>query len=195
MPKQSKWSPVIPLSVLTALFCCFYYLLTPWHDSLYLVRDQFYQGAWWQLLSGQLMHHDAEHLWLNIAGLWVCWLVFPQVVAQWRFISLSVIFLMLGSSWIQLILGSPEAYYAGFSGTLYGMFTYAAWQDIRARHWTGIVVFNVVVAKVAYDFYTQAGVHPIAVAAHIGGITAALLLCLLNIGYNRHFFLSANKKP
>lgn len=176
MPKQNVLPPLV-LSVL--LFCCFYFF-SPWQQQLLLRPQLFYDGAWWQLISAQFMHHDQAHLWFNLAGVWMAWLLFPKQLEhpkQWWVI----LPLLLASGSGQLLGGHANEVYAGFSGTLYGLFVYAALQDAlepHAKRWIGAVVLLGIVIKLVVDLSIPEFAAGIAVFAHVGGIVVGSLLAL-----------------
>lgn len=175
MLKQS----FLPPTVISALLFCVYYLLTPWHHHLLLQQQRVLDGAWWQLLTGQLMHHDAPHLWLNVTGVWICWLLFPASFQRVRD-SWVIGPILLTSSLGQLIGATSSELYAGFSGTLYGLFAYAALLDARAKHGLGRLVLVGLMLKMALDFWAPLQTDMrIAVYAHLGGILAGLLLAII----------------
>lgn len=169
MPKQS----VLPPIVISALLFCFFYLLSPWHDQLLMRHASVVDGAWWQLMTSQLMHHDAPHLWFNIAGVWIAWLLFPEQLKtpkNW----LAVVPIMLASSAVQFFVAPTHEVYAGFSGALYGVFAYAALQDALNKKWIGGIVFVGLIIKIIIDFDQPAHDDVVAVFAHIGGVLAGI---------------------
>jgi rhomboid family GlyGly-CTERM serine protease len=169
MPKQS----VLPPIVISVLLFCFFYLLTPWHDNLLMRYPRVIDGAWWQLITSQLMHHDAPHLWFNIAGVWIAWLLFPEQLKapkNW----LITIPVLLCSSIVELIGAPSYEVYAGFSGTLYGLFAYAALKDALSRNWIGGVIFVALIIKIILDLDQPDYGDVVAVFAHIGGAIAGI---------------------
>lgn len=174
MPKQS----VLPPLVISALLLCFYYLLVPWHDALLMRYPRVIDGAWWQIITGQLMHHDQPHLWFNVIGVWIGWLLFPEQLKHPKHWWV-VIPVLLSSSAGQL-LGAPSyEVYAGFSGTLYGLFAFAALKDALAKQWIGMVVLAALVLKIIFDLEQPATGDAVAVFAHIGGAVCGFVLTLV----------------
>lgn len=130
-------------------------------------------GAWWQLITSQLMHHDAPHLWFNIAGVWIAWLLFPEQLKtskDWWV----VVPILLVSSIVELIGAPTYEVYAGFSGVLYGVFAYAALQDTLEKHWIGGIVFVGLIIKIILDLDQPQHGDVVAVFAHIGGALAGI---------------------
>lgn len=174
MPKQS----VLPPIVISVLLFCFFYFLTPWHDHLLMRYPRVIDGAWWQLITSQLMHHDAPHLWFNIAGIWIAWLLFPEQLKtpnDW----LMVVPILLASSAFELIGAPTYEVYAGFSGALYGVFAYAALQDALKKHWIGGIVFVGLIIKIILDLDQPEHGDVVAVYAHIGGAVAGIIAVFL----------------
>lgn len=174
MPRQSLF---VPLGI-SALLMTAYYVLAPWQHQLMLQAPQFYQGAWWQLVTAQFMHHNPPHLWFNLAGLWLLWLLFPQ---QWQRSKDWWVLLPIGlvSSLCEVVLGPAEHVYAGFSGALYGLYCYAAWHDALQQQWIGKLVLIGLLLKLVVDFFQPAGTEQVAVFAHLGGVVAATVLIVL----------------
>lgn len=177
--KQSVLTPL----VISALLLSFYYLLMPWHSQLILDYRAVAQGAWWQPVSSQLMHHDQPHLWFNLAGLWMAWLLFPEQLRRnrnwWPLLPI-----LLGVSAGQYWLASPTALYAGFSGTLYGLFTWAALTDslhskLSSKRWISIIVLAGVVLKTTLDFVVPHFADGIAIYAHLSGVVSGIVLVFL----------------
>ncbi|RZQ56198.1 rhombosortase [Pseudidiomarina tainanensis] len=171
MPKQSVLPPIV---ISALLFCCFYFL-TPWHDDLLMRYPRVMDGFWWQLITSQFMHHDAPHLWFNIAGVWIAWLLFPDQLKtphNWL-VGLPI---LLTSSIVELFGAPTYEVYAGFSGTLYGLFAYAALKDALNRNWIGGVVFAALVIKILMDWDQPETGDAIAVFAHVGGAIGAVSL-------------------
>ncbi|RUO59722.1 rhombosortase [Pseudidiomarina marina] len=171
MPKQS----VLPPLVISALLFCIFYFLTPWHDHLLMRYPRVMDGAWWQLITSQLMHHDAPHLWFNIAGVWIAWLLFPEQLKKpqnWV-VALPI---LLSSSIVELIGAPTYEVYAGFSGTLYGLFAYAALKDALNKNWIGGLIFVALIIKIILDLDQPEYGDVVAVFAHIGGAAAGIAM-------------------
>tara|TARA_Y100001973_G_scaffold68833_1_gene100439 strand:+ start:91 stop:672 length:582 start_codon:yes stop_codon:yes gene_type:complete len=148
-------------------------------QALKLDRESFLAGEQlWQLLTGQLVHHDWQHLGLNLLGLLVCWALFIDHQQGWRR-WLGVPLIMLSSSLAQVYFDPQVRFYAGFSGTLYGLFAYCALTDTLQKRWLGALILIGVCGKVVYDIFTLPELSGLAFAAHAGGVVAGLLLAFL----------------
>lgn len=178
-----KQSVLIPV-VISALLLSFYYLLMPWHDLLILNYRAVEQGAWWQPLTSQLLHHDQPHLWFNLAGVWMLWMLFPEQLRRthdwWPLLPILVA-VSAGQYW----LAPSNVVYAGFSGTLYGLFTWAALTDSflikqAAKHWISVLVLAGILLKTVVDFALPSWAEGVAIYAHLSGVISALLLVFLS---------------
>lgn len=189
--KQSVLTPV----GLSALLLSFYYLLMPWHQALVLDYAAVAQGAWWQPLTSQLMHHDQAHLWFNLAGLWIAWLLFPDQLQRnrdwWPVLPL-LIAVSAGQFW----LAEPTAIYAGFSGTLYGLFAWAALTDSlliknASKHWISVIILFGILLKTGLDFAIPSFAEGIAIYAHLSGVICGMLLAILGCAMRKFHVQSA----
>lgn len=114
---------LIPLPLL--LFALAFSLLLPvlqqFKPILLYHRDAVLAGEAWRLLTGNLVHTNDYHLYLNLAGLWVFLLLCGSVITIKLLIS--SIFISGISIGCALLLLHPEIrWYAGLSGVLYGLF-------------------------------------------------------------------------
>ena len=173
----AKQSLFVPIGI-SVLLIVGYYLLAPWHPQLMLQAPQFYQGAWWQLVTAQLLHHNPPHLWFNLAGLWILWLLFPQQFRRnqdwWVVLPIGI-----ASSLFEVLLSPVSLTYAGFSGALYGLYFYAAGKDAVNKQWIGMLVLVGLALKLGWDFMYPSETVQLAVFAHLGGVVAAMVLILL----------------
>lgn len=183
--KQSVLAPL----VISALLLSFYYLLMPWHELLLLDYRAVAQGAWWQPLSSQFMHHDQPHLWYNIAGLWMGWMLFPDQFRHnqdWWPVLPIVVAVSAG----QYFLAPPNVIYAGFSGTLYGLFAWAALKDSlllpqSPKHWISVIVLVGILLKTLLDFVLPGFADGIAIYAHLSGVICGMFLVFLGCAHGK----------
>jgi rhomboid family GlyGly-CTERM serine protease len=78
-------------------------------------------GELWRLASGHLVHLGWSHLWLNLAGLLLVWVLVGGVfsILQWCLIAIAAIAAMDAGFWFL----KPElGWYVGMSGLLHGLF-------------------------------------------------------------------------
>lgn len=175
----SKPRAVVPTFSVMALLTVAMLLPATWQQAMKLDRNAVVQGEQlWQLFTGQLIHHDWGHLLLNLLGLLVCWALFIDHQQGWRR-WLGMPLIMLSSSLAQIYFDPQVRFYAGFSGTLYGLFAYCALTDTLHRRWLGALILVGVMGKIIYDLCVLPELSGLAFAAHTGGVVAGLLLAFL----------------
>jgi len=140
-------------------------------------------GQWWLILSGNIVHSNYPHLFLNLAGLWIFGFIFFDSLSLRTFI-ISTLFLC-ASVGIGLYLFSPELQkYYGFSGALYGLYLVGATTALLAKDlFTGIIVTLLIIGKIIWDL-TYGGSSssaeligiPVAVHAHFYGAVGAVFI-------------------
>ena len=93
-------------------------------------RDAILDGAWWSLLTGNLVHLGWSHLGMNLAGLaLVVALVGERYRARdW---ALAVVLCSLAVGGGLLWLNPEVRWYVGFSGTLHGLLVAGSIADLR----------------------------------------------------------------
>jgi rhomboid family GlyGly-CTERM serine protease len=147
-------------------------------------RVAVFQGQYWRLLTGHLVHGSVQHLLLNGVGLGLIAALFPReyTVRGWL--------LILGSSVVAIDLGfvllEPQLqWYVGFSGVLHGALAAGAlgwWRHESKR--LALALTAVLAGKLAWEQWQGAlpfsGDLPVVVDAHlygaIGGALAGALL-------------------
>lgn len=163
------------------LLCILFILPENLLNSLLFERDAINAGQLWRLITGQFIHLTLPHLIINIAGIVMIWLLFAEHTAGVRFLWLLPL-LALGSSTGMWLFSPHIAYYVGFSGVLYGLFTWGALQDTLQRQPFARVLLIVIFAKASYEFaftpiqFTPVSANPLATAAHFFGVLSALLI-------------------
>lgn len=187
-PKDLLRTHSLPLS-LAALSTLFALLGQTATAMLRYQRDALFDGQWWRLISGNLVHLGWPHLLLNLAGLALVWLLFHRALSfgSWAVVTLaSGLAVSLG-----LLLFDPALqWYVGLSGALHGLFAAGVlaslWAGNRAE-WLLLLVFA---AKLAWE--QLMGPTPgtaalaggnVVVDAHLygavgGAVTTAVLLAL-----------------
>lgn len=169
---------LVPAITVSLLMAGLFYLVPGWFEVLVFERDKVEQGQWWRLLTAQLMHFDEPHLWLNVLGLWLWWLLFIEYLPRWR-TWLWLLPVMVISS-LGHLLGEPDiTYYAGFSGTLYGLFAYGSIRDILAGRYSGWLILVAILGKNIYDLFYPPLASDVAVPAHLAGIAAGAVIAML----------------
>jgi len=143
-------------------------------------------GQVWRIFSGNLLHTNAWHLTMNLAGLWV--IVFLHELHYKRHTNkLALLFMSLCIlEGIGLYVFYPELLtYVGLSGVLHGLFAFGAIMDIRKGLRSGYLLLLGVMAKVAYEQYfgASAGIAElinarVATESHLVGVIAGVICAL-----------------
>ncbi len=180
--KQQKTS----LLLASALFVLFivliqYFQLKP---LLQFDRTLINQGEFWRLFTGNLIHYNFEHMWMNLAGLalGMYLLAFRYPLFYW-FIIISFSSLAVGSG--LYIFDTNMQYYVGLSGALHGMLVVGALVETRHNKTTGLLLLLFIFAKLSYEQFFGALSAPlsnttsIAVNAHLYGSLAGIIIWFL----------------
>lgn len=119
-------------------------------DYLAFQRDAFSDGEIWRLVSGNLIHTNANHLFLNLAGLLLLWAIHGFYYSISNYVYQFIFFSIVVTSLIYFV--NPEMlWYAGLSGVLHGLFVWGAYQDIRQKVRFGWLLMIGVWVKIAYE--------------------------------------------
>lgn len=113
-------------------------------------RVEIIAGQWWRLATGHLVHLGWAHLWMNIGGLLLVWLLVGRALSlvQWGGL---LAFCMLGIS-LGLLWWLPQLdWYVGLSGVLHGMLLAAALQLALGGDREALLISIIVTLKVAYE--------------------------------------------
>jgi rhomboid family GlyGly-CTERM serine protease len=144
-------------------------------------------GEWWRLLSCHLIHYDALHLAMNLAGLVLLWLLYARDARarDWCIVALASALAIGGG----LYFIEPDvAWYLGLSGVLHGV--WAAGGIAACRRWPleGGVTLALLAGKLAFELVhgpVSSGFGatlPVLTVAHrlgaLGGLGAAVALRL-----------------
>ena len=146
-------------------------------------RSAIAHGEYWRLWTGNWVHTNYAHLWLNLAGFLLLGVMQPRLMWHRR---LSLVIFLLG--WcvgIGLWFFSPDVqWYVGFSGVLYGLYWLAGmdlWRE--GARWSAVVVLVGICGKTGWDMWHTTPSFsatliqaPIIYAAHIYGMGGAIVL-------------------
>ncbi|MGB0865489.1 MAG: rhombosortase [Granulosicoccaceae bacterium] len=151
-------------------------------EALQYDREAIQHGAYWRLLSGNLVHLGSNHLLLNAAG-------FALVAALvWRYytqLEWLLIFTVCGLAvGVGLFFLVPELrWYVGLSGVLHGLLLAGACVEIQRYPQSGWPLLLLVVAKLIYEQVTGpmpgsewAAGGSVVVQSHLYGGAAGLLM-------------------
>lgn len=166
-------------------------------SALRFLRPRFEQGAWWELLSAQLVHLSLAHALANAGALvLMAWLLRPWLGAAAQFAVLGG-----GAAGVALVLATDPGcrYYAGASGALHGWLAGGAVLLARlptvrfrtpgrpapdARHvagwpWALLGLLLLKLALEAGDLWPSAWSFPVYLPAHVGGLLGGVLAALI----------------
>ncbi len=160
-------------------------ILQFFQDALVFKRDMINQGQWWRLFSGNLVHTNYPHLALNLGGLWIFGFLFFDYISSGKFL-ISLFFLCLCVGLGIYFLSPSLMWYAGISGALYGLYMVGGFFAILNRDLvTGVSLLALIPIKIAWDLIhggNQSSAEligaPVAVDAHLYGVTGAVLIGL-----------------
>ncbi|MDP5132977.1 MAG: rhombosortase [Paraglaciecola sp.] len=181
LARQYVIGPLVLLVVCVLLF------LTEPTASHYLAYDrlQIEQFEWWRLFTGNLLHTNANHLGLNLAGVTLLWALHGQYFTARHYLFMLLILSLCTTLGIYFFAKTLQ-WYVGLSGLLHGVFLLGAYFDIKHGLKTGWLLMIGVIAKVAHEQYFGASqdvanliAAKVAVDAHLYGTLAGLIIVVL----------------
>jgi rhomboid family GlyGly-CTERM serine protease len=145
-------------------------------------RSAVQAGQLWRLISAHLVHLNAEHLLLNVAGLVLLWMLCARDFkpSHWLLI------LLLSALGIDagLWFAAPQVqWYLGASGLLHAAWAAGAWAALARREQFGVLLLVVLVIKLAFEHgrgSLVAGGLPVVLEAHVYGALSGLLSARLS---------------
>jgi len=172
----------LTLSILCTLIILFGDDATQW---LRYDRPAILNGAVWRLITGHLEHLGWSHLLMNLAGLWLLWLLYGDCLSN-RLWSLMIGVTGLGISLGLLVLDPKLVWYVGLSGILHGVFSCGIICRLRAGARGEWLMLALLAAKLAWEQLNGsvpgsaafAG-GPVIVDAHLYGAIIGALFALL----------------
>lgn len=185
MRRWWHWQPPLLLALLSVVVAL---LGTGAAELLRYQRDLIFAAEWWRLFSAHLVHLGWSHLWLNLAGLLLVWLLVGRAFSLrnwWWLIGFSLLGISLGLLW-----WLPElAWYVGLSGVLHGMLFAGSLQQARQGEREALLVVAVVSAKVVWELWQgplpgsrEAAGGEVVVQAHaLGCLSGAIYVALLRV--------------
>ena len=154
-------------------------------------RTAILQGEWWRLITGGWLHHNLNHLLMNLAAwIFIC-LLLPQRLAGYRSVWLLMLQVALVDTFLFALLPTTH-YYWGLSGALHGLFAISALLMIQERERQGWWWLLGLFAKLGWDLWRTDSVTTeligtrVHVESHvIGAISGILTGLLLLLWYRR----------
>jgi rhomboid family GlyGly-CTERM serine protease len=157
-------------------------------------RNAIADGELWRLLSGHLVHLNPAHVLLNLAGLWLVWLLAGHrlSVRAWTSVIVITIACMDAAFWF---LEPGLNWYVGLSGLLHGLLLAGVVAGLKTAPIDSAVLGLLVLLKLLYEqtagplpgSEATAG-GPVVVDAHLygalGGALAGALLIKIRAAHN-----------
>ncbi len=161
-------------------------LLQYFQSDLLFQRESINNGKLWLLLTGNFVHTNTYHLLMNLAGLsFICFLFKDHLSTTLFYLSLFITTLSVG---LGLYFFNPELiWYAGLSGSLYGLYIVAATSAVVSKDYlTGLPILIVMPTKLFWDSQhtglTDSSAAligaPVATDAHIYGLLAGVVISI-----------------
>ena len=154
-------------------------------DELVFHRELIIKGQIWRIVSGNFVHSNYLHLFLNLAGLWIFTFLFVDSLPVKTFIFATLFLsIFIGSG---LFFFNPELIrYYGFSGVLYGLFICgASYSILQKDYFTGVSIILIITGKIAWDQINGGNSSsaaligiPVAIDAHLYGLISAVIFTI-----------------
>ncbi|MGH8283550.1 MAG: rhombosortase [Gammaproteobacteria bacterium] len=156
----------------------------PVRNALQYDRLAIVHGQIWRIFTGNFVHLGWGHLAEDVAGYVLLWLLFEEILPDWR----CPVLVVLGSLGvgIGLLLGDPGLrWYVGISGALNTLWIAGAMALMARRDWLGWILAVFLLLKLIYEqirgplpFSVATTGGPVVVDAHLYGTCAGVLLGL-----------------
>lgn len=187
LPLEKKH--LLPPLLLTCIVIVF--MLLQLGPILDFDRDAINQGEIWRILTGQFMHSNFYHLFLNVLGILFIWLLHAEYT-QPRQYAFNVLFLALWTGVLIYFLAPNIIVYTGLSGLLHGVIVWGAALDCRRKMITGYLLFVGIWLKIAFEQTQGASVEVasliesrVAIEAHLYGAIGGVILFIAECIYAR----------
>ncbi|MEN8170226.1 MAG: rhombosortase [Pseudomonadota bacterium] len=157
-------------------------------------RNALLSGELWRLFTGHLVHLGWSHLWLNLAGLVLVWVLVGQAFSLrkwWWLIGFSLLGISCGLLWWLPGL----AWYVGLSGLLHGMLLAGSLQLVLRGEREALLMLIIVLTKVVWELWqgplpgsSEAAGGEVVVQAHaLGCLSGAIYAGLLRVMEQRRW--------
>lgn len=148
-------------------------------------------GESWRLLTGHLVHGNAWHMTLNVAGMGLTSLLFGRDYRPWQWVG--ILLASVCAIDIGFVFCEPQlAWYVGLSGVLHGAIAAGliAWWRYESRLLTLAVAMSVI-GKLIWEQHRGAlpfsGDMPVIVDAHLYGAIGGALGALMLQAFDRYW--------
>lgn len=174
-----------------ALFIANNYLNFNTYAYLAFDRDSLLAHQYWRAISAHFLHTNIWHLFLNLLGLLLLWLLHGDY-ANSRELLLQSFCLGAGIS-VCIYLFTPNIlWYVGLSGVLHGLFVIGAMQDIKNKRFSGYLLLVGVIIKIldeqlsGPDQSLQSLIQAnVAIDAHLYGVFLGLPMGMIIMQRNK----------
>lgn len=179
----------LPLAIITL---CAVFELANLQQLLQYDREKLANGEYWLLLTANFVHLSRGHYFMNMAALWIIWLMFGDLLCPTKWLLLIFISAFTVGAGVHIL--EPQIdYYVGLSGVLHGLIIGAAVLQYNSNKPFALAVLALTIFKIIYEqLYgalpgsEQTAGGYVLVNAHlygaIAGAGAALLLLLAHRG-------------
>lgn len=137
--------------LLLTLVCGLLFCLEP-QSSHYLAYDrvEIQQFQLWRFITGNLLHTNANHLYMNLAGVLLLWALHGWYFNLQQYTAI-LLFLSISTTLGIYVFASQLHWYVGLSGLLHGVMLLGAYFDIRKGLKSGWLLLLGVIVKVAHE--------------------------------------------
>lgn len=149
------------------------------------------QGEWWRLITGGWLHHNLNHLLMNLLAWGLIYLLLPQRLAGYRSVGLLILQVVLVDAFLFALVPATHFYW-GLSGALHGLFAICALLMIQQRECQGWWWLLGLFVKLGWDLLRTDSVTTeligtrVHVESHvIGAVSGVLTGLLLLLWYRR----------
>lgn len=168
--------------ILISVICTYYSA-----DLFFYNRAAIEDGQYWRLFSGHFTHLNHWHLFFNMSGWVIIFLLGAWCLSYPTWIFLLLIYLLAIS--VLMYFFTPEvAFYGGLSGVLHGFFLTILFNWIRQGYRIAFLLFILVLFKVLYETFIQDSFLTdelmnieIVTEAHLFGVLVALALAAVSV--------------
>ena len=144
-------------------------------------RQAIGNGEYWRLLSGHITHMGLSHLALNIAGLYLVWMLVGSrlSIAGWIWVLSAGVAGIDAGFWF---LDNNLVWYVGLSGLLHTLLVAGAIAGLWKHRGESLAILLIVIGKIAYEQIAgpmpgseMSSGGPVVVNAHLYGALAGLI--------------------
>ncbi|MEE9491911.1 MAG: rhombosortase [Gammaproteobacteria bacterium] len=172
------------------IFSLLLIFLQSFQSQLIFHREAIHAGEFWRILTGSFVHTNYFHLFLNLAGIvFIAFLFKDYLSVKTFYVSLFLTSLTVGIG--LYCFNKPLQWYAGLSGSLYGLYIVSASFALRSKDYiSSLPIIIGIPAKLLFDsIYPNLTEHsaeligaPIANVAHLYGAIAGLCISIFMAG-------------